>query len=108
MTCRATYASPYPVGAAVPLLLTPDAHLRFELAQAVGSSVQLRERLQQTVAKMKEAAADATLDLDHGVVMPPPVALLSMLGAVLVWPGRCCSPYTTRHVYKRPETHFEP
>ena len=81
-----------PVGAAIPLLLTPDRELREEVVDAM-SRLEFSRTAPAGGASPARTDSDGTTDSetththegdeDDAPQMPPPVALLSMLGAVL-------------------------
>ena len=80
-----------PVGAAIPLLLTPDRELREEVVDAM-SRLEFSRTAPAGGASPARTDSDGTTtdsetthegDEDDAPQMPPPVALLSMLGAVL-------------------------
>ena len=79
-----------PVGRVLPLLLSPDAELRREVASAMRSLEQAKHRGEE----VERAAPPAGSALG---VLPEPVALVSMLGAVLHAVGRNQEPNPRMH-----------
>ena len=80
-----------PVGAAIPLLLTPDKELRLEVVDAMNRLEWSRNARAgaNSPSRGSDVSSDVTTDSedngdeDDQPQMPPPVALISMLGAVL-------------------------
>ena len=80
-----------PVGAAIPLLLTPDKELRLEVVDAMNRLEWSRNARAgaNSPSRFSDVSSDVTTDSedngdeDDQPQMPPPVALISMLGAVL-------------------------
>jgi hypothetical protein len=77
-----------PVGCAIPLLFTPDVALAAEVTAALDAleqTIDAREsgRLCESDPRAYDRGEDLADDQVPGVVLPDPVALLSMLGTVL-------------------------
>ena len=77
-----------PVGRAIPLLFTPDVALAAEVTAALDAleqTIDAREsgRLCESDPRAYDRGEDLADDQVPGVVLPDPVALLSMLGTVL-------------------------
>lgn len=81
-----------PVGRVLPLLLSPDAELRREVASALRS-------LEHNIAHREVEVDHASVDAERGAlgVLPEPVALVSMLGAVLHAVGKNQEPNPRMH-----------
>lgn len=81
-----------PVGRVLPLLLSPDAELRREVASAMRS-------LEHNIAHREVEVDHASVDAERGArgVLPEPVALVSMLGAVLHAVGKNQEPNPRMH-----------
>lgn len=80
-----------PVGRVLPLLLSPDAKLRREVASAMRSLEQANAHRGEEVERAAPPAGSAL------GVLPEPVALVSMLGAVLHAVGRNQEPNPRMH-----------
>ena len=80
-----------PVGRVLPLLLSPDAELRREVASAMRSLEQANAHHEEEVERAAYPAGSAL------GVLPEPVALVSMLGAVLHAVGRNQEPNPRMH-----------
>lgn len=80
-----------PVGRVLPLLLSPDAELRREVASAMRSLEQANAHREEEVERAAHPAGSAL------GVLPEPAALVSMLGAVLHAVGRNQEPNPRMH-----------
>ena len=80
-----------PVGRVLPLLLSPDAELRHEVASAMRSLEQANAHREEEVERAAHPAGSAL------GVLPEPAALVSMLGAVLHAVGRNQEPNPRMH-----------
>jgi hypothetical protein len=81
-----------PVGRVLPLLLSPDAELRREVASAMRS-------LEHNIAHREVEVDHGSVDAERSAlgVLPEPVALVSMLGAVLHAVGKNQEPNPRMH-----------
>ena len=80
-----------PVGRVLPLLLSPDAELRREVASAMRSLEKANAHREEEVERAAHPAGSAL------GVLPEPAALVSMLGAVLHAVGRNQEPNPRMH-----------